>query len=480
MIRVSRAVWVALHFKQLCLEIIERVDDRPIAIVEQHCVYASDHPSIESGLAVATAQALVDNLMTQLREPEREWHAIQQLALWAYTVTPVSVIGDDNTLLLDIGGCRQLYRHFPELINHLFHELKERGHHVAIGIAHTPKAAWLFARTETKTLWKTPTDIDAASLERDLNAVPLSMLPVDTKTLTRLQHMGFDSVGRLLQFDWPLLGKRFGIEFIRYLQQLTGHIPDLQPVVELPPEFLHGLSFIDGVVNRQSLLFPMKRLVQTLSDYLVARQLNCRAFEWRFSDAHSMKASMTIELSQPHHRWKAMLDVSQLKLDAIELPELVFSVTLYAKDFLPICANSTELFEEDRVYDEIHLLFDKLTSRLGPQALQRLNTQPSLWPEAASAWVPFHESLDVSDDVPTSPRPTFLLPHPVALRRRNEQLVWQQPLDILRGPERIESPPQYGLVRCRDYFIAQETSGRVCWIFRECETGEWFVHGVFA
>lgn len=480
MIRVSRSVWVALHFSQLCLDIIERNDNRPIAVIDNLRVYASDHAVVQPGLAIATAQALVADLVTVVRQPERESLAMQQLALWAYSITPAVVMGDDNTLLLDIGGCRKLYRDLPMLIECACNELLARRYPVSIGVAHTPKAAWLLARSDAGAAWKNPLELDALLLEEQLSAIDLSVLPIDFKLIERLHHMGFEMLGRVLQFDWPLLGKRFGSDFIRYLQQLTGHIPDVQSTLELPPRFEQNMAFLDGVLNRQSLLFPMKRLLQTLSDYLIARQLHCRAFEWRFSDAHAVKASMTIELSQPHHHWKSMLDVSQLKLDAIELPELVFSVTLCAHEFLPVCTHSTELFEDDRADDESHLLFDKLASRLGADALQRLAPQPSLWPEAASCWQRLNEPVDVLNEATAGPRPTFLLPHPEPLRKRNHELLWQQPLQLLRGPERIESPPQLGDVRCRDYFIAQEVSGRLCWIFRELDTGNWFVHGVFA
>lgn len=480
MIRLSRSIWVALRFDRLCLEIIERTDDRPTAVVENHRIYASDHEAVEPGLAVATAQALVANLMTTMRQVKREHLAMQQLALWAYAITPHVVIADDNTLLLDIGGCRKLYRDLSILLESSCNELHGRGHHVCLGVAHTPKAAWLLASTQTEPAWKNSLELNSELLYSQLAALPIDGLPVDPKIITRVQHMGIETLGRFLQFDWPLLGKRFGAEFIRYLQQLTGHIPDPQLVIELPPHFEQHLSFLDGVTNRQSFLFPMRRLLQALSDYLIARQLHCRAFEWQFSDAHSVKARMCVELSQPHHRWKAMLDLSQLKLDAIELPELVFTLTLCAKDFLPVAANSTELFEEDRADDESHFLFDKLMSRLGSNALHRLTPQPSLWPEAASTWTALHEPLNRIDEIPQGPRPTFLLPRPEPLRHRNRQLVWQQPLQLLRGPERIESPPQLGEVRSRDYFVAQETSGRVCWVFRELDTGNWFIHGVFA
>lgn len=479
MIRVGRAVWVALRFEQLCLEIVDRVDARPLAIVEHHRIVASDHPSIEPGLAVATAHALVADLMTLTRQPEREAQALLQLAYWAYGITPVVVIADENTLLLELGGCRRLYGNLKQCVRRLQITLEQRGHHVAIGVAHTPKAAWLIAMLRSPAPWKNACELDAQLLEDQLGAIPLVALPIDPKISVRLHHMGIETLGRALGFDWALLGKRLGIEFIRYLQQLTGHLPDPQRALALPPQFEQGLTFLDGVANRQTLLFPMKRLVQTFADYLIARQLHCRALEWRFSDAHRVCATMAIELSRPHHRWKPMLDLAQLKLDAVELPELVFSVTLFADQFVPISAGSVQLFEEDQVEDEGYALIDKLIGRLGVDAVQRLSTVDSLWPEAASQWVSFTQPVKQQCE-PCGTRPSLLLPEPEPLRVHNGTLVWHTPLELLSDAERLESPPHLGNVQHRDYFIAREADGNVYWIFRDLDNDRWFLHGFFA
>ena len=32
----------------------------------------------------------------------------------------------------------------------------------------------------------------------------------------------------------------------------------------------------------------------------------------------------------------------------------------------------------------------------------------------------------------------------------------------------------------RDYYVARAEDGRLCWIFRELSSGQWFAHGLFA
>jgi protein ImuB len=479
MIRVGKALWAGIHFPQLALEVIERRDGRPLAVIEQQQVYAADHPLLQPGLAIATASALVADLITVARDSDREVQALEALALWAYRITPMVVIGEASTLLLEIGSCQRLHGDLSLLLDQVRLQLKERGHETAIAVAHTPKAAWLLAQNPPPLALIGGVKLDERMLERQLSITAIGQLPLPDKIVSRVLNMGIESLGRLLQFDAALLGKRLGADCIRYLQQLTGHIPDPQTSLTLKPEFEQAIAFVDGIPNRQSLLFPMKRLLQSQSDYLVARQLNCRALQFRFSDAHDIVASIDIELSRPHQRWKSFLDLSLLKLDQIELPELVFGVTLYSQHFLPAGAVSLQLFEEESASDEGHALLDKLASRLGADALQRISTGNSLWPEAATLQVALSDKPEQMIE-PAGERPTWLLPAPKPLREHNGALIWKAPLEILRGPERLESPPELGAVKRRDYFIARERGGRVCWIFRELDTQRWFVHGLFA
>jgi protein ImuB len=58
-------------------------------------------------------------------------------------------------------------------------------------------------------------------------------------------------------------------------------------------------------------------------------------------------------------------------------------------------------------------------------------------------------------------------------------------LQLLQGPERIQS--EWWLnSEARDYYIAQHSSGALCWvycpctIFNEPQSGEFYLHGYFA
>ena len=58
--------------------------------------------------------------------------------------------------------------------------------------------------------------------------------------------------------------------------------------------------------------------------------------------------------------------------------------------------------------------------------------------------------------------------------------VPQRPLQLVQGPERIESGWWDGLDVRRDYFIAESTCHARYWIYRELpQARAWYLHGLF-
>jgi protein ImuB len=85
-------------------------------------------------------------------------------------------------------------------------------------------------------------------------------------------------------------------------------------------------------------------------------------------------------------------------------------------------------------------------------------------------------------------RPLGLIPQPQPLESlcdadghvRQLQLEGRD-LQLVSGPERIESGWWDGADVARDYYVARTRDGDQWWIFRECDASRrWFVHGCFA
>lgn len=482
-------IWLCLHFAQLALEVFgDRDPARPVAIIENQRVHCANRDNLEPGLALTTAHALYPDLQALERQPARETEWLDGLAHWAYQFTPLVVIGADNSLLLEIGSCRQLYRGITPLLDQLRNALQQRGHQCCEGLAHTAKAAWLLARCGNELALHNE-QLDKKSLRTQIDNVPVMLLPLDYKKIEALLNMGIDSLGAMRALPLAALGKRFGADSIRYLQQLWGRHPDPQFFFTPTPHFRQGLAFIDGIYDRNMLLFPMKRLIHALCDYLRARQLHCHTLRWQLFDAHRVQAEINIELSRVQNDWRSLLELTQLKLDQAELSAAVFSIGLHSADFFTAAPVSVNLFA-DLFADSLdnasahlaagHALIDRLRARLGNEALQQVHMQASLWPEHAVQTAAFDSAGTTSVNAPDSPRPLWLLPKPQRLRERDGLLIWHSALTVLRGPERIDNHWWREQHNERDYYIARNGDGSLCWIFRDRTAQQWFLHGLFA
>lgn len=473
-------IWLCLHFPQLALEVFgDRDSARPFAIIENQRVHCANRDNLEPGLALTTAHALYPDLQALERQPAREAEWLDGLAHWAYQFTPATVIGTDNCLLLEIGSCRQLYRGITPLLDSLRDRLQQRGHHCVEGLAHTSKAAWLLAHCANN-LALHGEHLDKKYLRAQIDNVPVTLLQIDRKKIEALHQMGITTLGALRHLPLAALGKRLGADNIRYLQQLWGRHPDPQIFFTPTPLFQQGLAFIDGIYDRNMLLFPMKRLIHALCDYLRARQLHCHLLRWQLFDAQCVQAEISIELSRMQNDWRSLLELTQLKLEQVALQAAVFSIALHSADFFATAPVSANLFAD--AGDQLaagHALVDRLRARLGNEALQQVQLQASLWPEHTAQIVALNTISSASNSAPASPRPLWLLPKPQRLREHNGQLLWHSALTVVRGPERIDNHWWRERYSERDYYIARNGDGSLCWIFRERATQQWFLHGMF-
>ena len=127
-----------------------------------------------------------------------------------------------------------------------------------------------------------------------------------------------------------------------------------------------------------------------------------------------------------------------------------------------------------------HRLPERLQARIGEQGVGGLCARADHRPERAWRGTrPGRSAEPASADVPGGVRPAWLLPRPQPLRVEQGRPCYQGRLDLLQGPERIESGWWDGVDVQRDYYVAADASGRRLWIFRE-PAGDWYLHGVFA
>jgi protein ImuB len=127
-------------------------------------------------------------------------------------------------------------------------------------------------------------------------------------------------------------------------------------------------------------------------------------------------------------------------------------------------------------------LVEQLRARLGRDGVYSLGLYADHRPERMIHSVEPAVSEALRGEVPWSAtrRPLWLLAVPQALRERHALPVYDGALELVRGPERIETGWWDGAEVERDYYVACDGRRAWLWIFRErAAPHRWFLHGFF-
>lgn len=271
-----------------------------------------------------------------------------------------------------------------------------------------------------------------------------------------------------------------------YLSRLTGETPDPRTPVIPRETFLSSVHLIEAVSNKQTLLFPMRRLASELAAWLAARQLGVLRLTWGFHPLHGTPCRVETRFARPRADDRGILDLVRLRLDQADLPEETMSIELVADDTAPRASAAEGLFRTpaDENRNRPMDLVDTIGARLGDAALSGLALADDHRPERAwTARRPGSRSGPPPGDSAHDPetrglRPLWLFdpPRPIRIDR----------FRLLAGPERIESG-WWDHAVARDYYVAIGEDGAQCWLFRtrneiadSASDGNWFLHGYFA
>ncbi|MCG3171088.1 MAG: Protein ImuB [Pseudomonadales bacterium] len=484
-------LWLHLEFPLLALEIFTRdlpADERPLAIVEQQRVLCQDARALAcgvvAGIPLATAQALCPQLRTIERRPDHEAAALLELADWSCRFTSLSSCVPPAALLLEIGASLRLFGGAPALLRQVEEQLRERGYTHRCGLAPTPAAAGLLARALPCTHAGIPpwcVDGDRTAFLAQLGALPLALLELPEAQRQRLRRMGLRRIGELLALPRAALGRRFGNELPQRLARLGGELPDPRSAHRPREFFLAERQFPEALHHCAALLFPMQRMLRELGGFLERHQAHCQRLLWRLRDTAGEQRELVLACSLRHHDHAALLELTRLQLDGVRITEPVESLALLCRDFVPTHPCNTTLFgspAEGDAQATLELLLDRLALRVGQDRVLGLGLADAHLPE--QAWCDPRRGMTArAAATPAAQRPAWLLREPLPLAGDAAGLRCDGRLQLLRGPERIESGWWCEQTR-RDYFVARrEHDGALCWVFRDRASRRWFLQGFF-
>jgi len=350
-----------------------------------------------------------------------------------------------------------------------------------------------------------------------------------------LQAMGVRTLGGLRALPRAGLARRVGPALLQTLDRARGDRPDPRVWLVAPETFESGLELQARADNAAQLLQAADVLLARLLAWAGARQGRVPRFELvlRHEPRHRAEDDRVpaqtvfeLALTTPSSDAAHLQSLLRERLGRLALPAPALELRIRCASVVQEAPPTQDLFAL-RADAQLGFgqLLERLQARLGPDGVRQLRDLDDHRPEQATRAEPLSLATSASarPRAPRKPstgtltppegqgaagsvhsrggaevaggacppaaalltRPSWLLPTPRLLSEQaSRPLLDGCPLQLLAGPERLESGWWDGALAVRDYFIAQAGDGALVWIYRSRlassaeETG-WFLHGWF-
>ncbi len=425
-------------------------------------------------MTAAAALALAPRLRIAPRDPATETEALLGVAGWAAQFTPGVALEFPDGVLLEISGSLKLFGGLEPLLERLRQGLAGMGWSSALAGAPTPRAAfWLAWAGKQKFIG------ESAELESVLAALPLEVLRCKDETLAALEAIGVRTLGELRALPREGVARRFGQGPLDELDRALGRLPDPRNFFVPPARFVAAIELSAEVTQAEALLFAARRLIVQLAGFLAARSGGVRRFVLSLRHRDKAATEIAIGLVAPSRDAAHFTLLLRERLSNLTLVEPVRSIALEAEDVVPLPGrNLGLLLEQGKPPGQWEHLVERLRARLGTEAVCGIASRAEHRPERAGVIADAGQKqlqLDFGE------RPFWLLESPRPLAEIGAVPHHDGPLELLVGPERIESGWWDGDDVARDYFVARMQNKALVWIYREWRgEGGWYLHGVFA
>ena len=341
-----------------------------------------------------------------------------------------------------------------------------------------------------------------AALQRTLDALPLATLSATHTHAPTLQRLDCRTLGALRALPRGGVSRRFGATLLEALDRAYGLRPDAFDWIALPEQFRARLEFLGRIEVAEGLLFGARRLLAQLGAWLQARQRGVVALtlHWehdlvRRGDA--CNGSLHIRTAEATRDMVHLTRLLAEHLARVTLPAPVVAIRLEAPQTEALATQSISLLPEDlREGETLQQFIERVSVRLGPERVLRGQLTADHRPQHMQRWLPAATTAAPTRKSKTKLpphlllHPPWLLREPLRLAVQGERPIYQGPLTLLAGPERLESgwwsllsaaETEGEELALRDYYVARSPHAGLLWVYRRRSAGEpaWYLQGMY-
>lgn len=508
---------------------------------------AVDANAARSGLApgqnLSDARALLPEL--EVREADRSAiaHIFSEFADWHSNASPIVAVLDDvaayGDLALDITGVAHLFGGEEKMLAQLVGRLRKLGFTVSGAIADTIGTAWAMSHFR-------PGIVAPGGQREAIADLPVVALRLSEVQVAGLNQMGLKTIGQLYGRPRKALQARFGLSLLLRLDQALGEIEEkLTPRIPVAEHFAEQ-RFAEPIGYLDDVLMTARDLAVKLALRLEAEQLGAQTFHLFLYRVDHKVITLSINAARAtrdaNHIAQLFVHRSERLVGEYDAGFGIDMIRLATTSLSVVESTQVGAFETDDGAADLARLYDRISNRLGPEALTRSKLINTHIPEQAVKlepvvartpddplampdkdlvrplrMLPAPESIEVLAEVPHGP-PMRMVWRRISYRvlkatgpdrieaewwRSGENLEFLLPAqakapessqpDLSKKPIRPDKPaPHVSKLetfeadrQVRDYYVVEDDGGRRFWVFRVGLYGasalpRWYLHGFFS
>src|SRR5258708_6272374 len=394
--------------------------DAPLVLIgrdgRRRVILAADAAAQRAGLRVGMpatkAQALVPGLIVKDADPAADAEALDRLALWALRLYAPIVAADlPDGLVIDATGAAQLHGGEAVMIKAMIARFAASGLKARAALADSWSAAYAFARYAAQPAVIVPPGESAT----EILDLPIAALRLPRDMVESLRVLGFERIGELADTPRAPLALRFGHELGRRLDQVMGRVSEPIDPIRAPDLIEVRQIFAEPIVAAETIARYIGKLVVQLCELFEAKGLGAKRLDLLFHRVDNRIEAVRIGTALPVRDVRRLTRLLCHKIETVD-PGFVIEIMRLAAthaEHLPPRQMISSLTEEPEA--DITGLIDTLANRVGDKRLYRFAPVASDVPERSVMRVDPAAPRTGAAWPDQWPRPSRLLPTPVAI-----------------------------------------------------------------